>query len=88
MWGFVGLEDPPRPEVPGAIKDCNEAGIKIVMVTGDNPDTARAVGREIGLFNNPDIVTGTELRGMNHKDIMNALLKDEIAFARLHLLTR
>ena len=53
------------------------------MVTGDNPETARAVGREIGLFNNPDIVTGTELRGMNHKDIMNALLKDEIAFARV-----
>ena len=83
LVGFLGLEDPPRPEVPGAIKDCNEAGIKIIMVTGDNPETARAVGREIGLFNNPDIVTGTELRGMNHKDIMNALLKDEIAFARV-----
>ncbi len=83
LIGFIGLEDPPRPEVPGAIKDCNEAGIKIIMVTGDNPETAKAVGREIGLFNNPDIVTGTELRGMNHKDIMNALLKDEIAFARV-----
>ena len=83
LVGFLGLEDPPRPEVPGAIKDCNEAGIKIIMVTGDNPETARAVGREIGLFNNPDIVTGTELRGMNHKDIMNALLNDEIAFARV-----
>ncbi|MCC7203326.1 MAG: cation-transporting P-type ATPase [Nitrospirae bacterium] len=81
--GFAGIEDPPRPEVPDAIRNCREAGIKIVMVTGDNPETARAIGREIGMFHEPDIITGAELRGMNHKDIMNCLLRSEIAFARV-----
>lgn len=81
--GLVGIEDPPRPEVPDAIRNCREAGIKIIMVTGDNPETARAIGKEIGMFNHPEIVTGLELRGMNHKDIMDNLLRDEIAFARV-----
>ena len=81
--GFIGIEDPPRPEVPDAIKDCKGAGIRIIMVTGDNPDTARAVGRETGMFNNPEIVTGAELRGMHHKEILDYLRRDEIAFARV-----
>ncbi len=83
LIGFIGLEDPPRPEVPEAIKDCKVAGIRIVMITGDNPDTARAIGREIGLFNAPQIFTGAELREMSHKDIMNNLQKGEIGFARV-----
>jgi len=62
---------------------CKEAGIKIIMVTGDNPDTARAVGIEIGLFNDPYIVTGMELRDMHHKEILDHLLRSEIAFARV-----
>ncbi len=81
--GLVGIEDPPRAEVPDAIRDCREAGIKIVMVTGDNPETARAVGREIGMFNDPEIVTGVKLRGMHHKEIMEYLHRSEIAFARV-----
>ncbi len=81
--GFVGIEDPPRPEVPDAIRDCRDAGIKIIMVTGDNPETARAVGRETGMFNNPEIVTGLKLRGMHHKEIMEYLIRSEIAFARV-----
>ena len=83
LSALVGLEDPPRPEVPDAIKDCKGAGIRIIMVTGDNPDTARAVGRETGMFNDPEIVTGAELRGMHHKEILNCLRMDEIMFARV-----
>lgn len=81
--GFVGMEDPPRPEVPDAIKGCREAGIKIIMVTGDNPETARAVGREIGLFEEPVIISGQALKGMTHKELMSLLQKEEIAFARV-----
>lgn len=47
--GFVAIADPVRPEVPGAIKACAEAGIRVKMVTGDNPDTAQEIARQIGL---------------------------------------
>ncbi len=47
--GLIGLADPIRPEIPGAIKDCYSAGIKVVMITGDYPDTAKNIARQIGL---------------------------------------
>jgi len=47
--GLIGLEDPARADVPQAIKDCHEAGIRVVMVTGDHAVTARSIGRAVGL---------------------------------------
>lgn len=81
--GFVGMEDPPRPEVPDAVKGCREAGIKVIMVTGDNPETARAIGREIGLFTEPALIKGSDLKGMSHKELMHILQEKEIAFSRV-----
>lgn len=49
LVGLVGLEDPPRPDVPAAIADCRRAGIRVVMVTGDHAVTARAIARQVGL---------------------------------------
>ncbi|ODN71082.1 putative cation-transporting ATPase F [Methylobrevis pamukkalensis] len=60
--GLAGMQDPVRPEVPGAIAACRRAGISVVMVTGDDPATAAAIGREAGLaFSDDEIATGGEV---------------------------
>jgi len=63
LLGLVGLMDPLRPEVPQAIQRCREAGISVVMITGDHPETARAIARELGVGDgDPVVVTGAELQ--------------------------
>ncbi len=52
--GMISLEDPPRVEVPAAIKCCHEAGIKVIMVTGDHPLTARSIAAQIGILTESD----------------------------------
>ncbi len=69
--GLVGMIDPPRPEAKRAVAQCREAGIKVVMITGDHPATAKAVARELGILDGGRIITGTELEAM-----------DDAAFAR------
>jgi Ca2+-transporting ATPase len=64
--GMAGLMDAPRDEVPGAIALCRKAGIDVVMITGDNEETARAVASEIGLLREGDIVVnGRQLDAMD-----------------------
>jgi Ca2+-transporting ATPase len=63
--GLLGMIDPPRPEAKKAIQTCEEAGIKVVMITGDHPLTAQAVARELGLLKNGRVVTGAELEAMS-----------------------
>ena len=58
--GLVGLSDPLRASVPDAVSECRSAGIRVVMITGDYPATARAIGRQAGLHTE-DLVTGEEL---------------------------
>lgn len=63
--GLVGLIDPVRPSVPAAIAECTTAGIRVMMITGDYPATARTIAQQIGLMS-PDIVmTGDELMQMD-----------------------
>ena len=83
--GLAGLEDQPRPEVPEALRKCREAGIAVIMVTGDHPFTARAIGREIGLVRSdaPLVVTGDELRALTDTQLRLALDTPEIIFARV-----
>ena len=83
--GLVGLEDPPRPEVPAAVAKCREAGIKVIMVTGDHPQTALAIAREIGLVKSasPVVITGDALRSLSNTQLQIALDAPEIHFARV-----
>jgi len=85
LVGLVGLEDPPRPEVPAAIEKCLQAGIKVIMVTGDHPHTATAIAREIGLLrgHRPYVVTGDDLRRLSNTQLQLALDREDIIFARL-----
>lgn len=60
--GLVGIIDPPRPEVPEAMLNCKSAGVDVRMVTGDHPETALAIGHQLGLVaNREDIIIGSEL---------------------------
>ncbi|MDE2378312.1 cation-transporting P-type ATPase [Bradyrhizobium sp.] len=83
--GLVGLEDPPRPDVPDAIARCRDASIKVVMVTGDHPDTARAIAAEIGLVRSasPSVLTGPQVDTLSEADLKLALDAPELIFARV-----
>src|ERR1039457_6021728 len=83
--GLAGLGDPPRPEVPGALRKCQEAGIKVIMVTGDHPQTATAIARQIGLVksDHPTIITGEQLRRFSVIQLQLALDPQEVIFARV-----
>ncbi len=80
--GLIILEDPIRAEVPKAIKECKEAGIRVIMITGDHPATARSIGNQIGMDSNAEIVTGVELEKMNDEELKNKIRNINI-FARV-----
>lgn len=80
--GLVAFEDPIRPEVPKAIKECNEAGIKVIMITGDYPATARCIAKQIGLQNDDNVLTGDELKSMSADDLQKKI-KHTHVFARI-----
>ena len=67
--GLSGMIDPPKPEVKEAVRKCKEAGVRVVMITGDHKLTAQAIARQIGL--NDRVITGEELEKMS-----DAKLKD------------
>ncbi len=80
--GLVGMIDPPRPEVKAAIQKCALASIKPVMITGDHPITAQAVGRELGLLKNGRVVTGAELEVTEQQELEREIETIEV-FARV-----
>lgn len=65
LLGLAGMIDPPRSEAKDAVRKCEEAGIKVIMITGDHPLTAKAVAEELGLSKNGRVVNGAELEAMD-----------------------
>ena len=63
--GLIALADPPRADVAAAIGQCRQAGIRLIMMTGDHPATARAIARQVGLSERPGVLTGAEIEAMD-----------------------
>ena len=87
--GFQAMLDPPRPEVIEAIRECQNAGIRVKMITGDNLNTAISIGKQIGLNqvsqkNKPDItaITGKQMEKYSEKDLVEIANKADV-FARV-----
>ena len=80
--GLVGLADPVRPGIADAIKECYEAGIRVVMITGDYPATAQAIARTIGLKSADRVLTGPEMELLSDADFRERI-KDVNIFSRM-----
>ncbi len=80
--GVIKLWDPPRSEVPDAIRQAREAGIRVVMATGDHPETAKAIATAIGIPVG-GVLTGSEVGSMNDDELAKSL-KETTIFARVN----
>jgi Ca2+-transporting ATPase len=82
LLGLVGIVDPPREEAGEAVETCKSAGIVPVMITGDHPVTARAIGRRVGILSSEDVLTGDELARLS-PDELRARVGDTRVYARV-----
>ena len=80
--GLVGLVDPLRPAVPQAMRECRSAGVRVIVITGDYPVTARAIARDAGLGRDPAVISGGELAAMTDDDLAARLATTNV-FARV-----
>lgn len=81
LLGFIGFMDPPREEAIAAVKDCRAAGIRVAMITGDHAATAREIARQLGLSDDPDVLTGHDLDQLDEAGLQDAV-RDVTVFAR------
>jgi Ca2+-transporting ATPase len=81
--GLVGMIDPPRPEVTQSVAECQRAGIRVVMATGDHLLTGQVIARQIGIMREGDrAISGQELEGMSDEDL-DAVIAETSVFARV-----
>ena len=81
--GVVGMLDPPRMEVKPMIEKCREAGIRVIMITGDNKDTAEAICRRIGIFEEDESTEGLAYSGREFDELSPADQRNAVARARM-----
>ncbi len=79
--GILGFIDPPRKEVRGAIQTCQKAGIKVMMITGDHPETAKTIAAQVGIANQK-VLTGSKIAKMSDEALKKAL-RDTYVYARV-----
>ncbi|MCB6570567.1 cation-translocating P-type ATPase [Eubacterium limosum] len=82
LLGLIGLADPPRESVKADIAVCNKAGIRVVMITGDNGITASSIAKKIGMPNSDHIITGDMLNEMTDEELREKV-KDVSIFSRV-----
>ena len=81
--GLAGLQDPPKPQVEGAVRKCRRAGMKPVMITGDHAQTAHAIAEKVGIWRSGDgIISGEELEGMTDEELTQRCMQVSV-FARV-----
>ncbi|MFP5363017.1 MAG: cation-translocating P-type ATPase [Thermoleophilia bacterium] len=84
LLGIVGMIDPPRPAVPDAVRRCRQAGIRVIMVTGDSGATAEAIARRVGLVDGDvHVITGAELAALDDAGLQRRLAERDVIFARI-----
>lgn len=80
--GFVGISDPLRPDVQAAVHRCREAGVRVIMITGDHPATARTIAQEAGLLDKDgEVLTGAEVLGLQNSEL-DERLEHAVVIAR------
>lgn len=82
LSGLIGLADPPRESVKQDIINCTKAGVRVVMITGDNGITASSIAKQIGMINSDKIITGDQLNNMSNKELQEKV-KDVSIFSRV-----
>ncbi|KAF9315633.1 hypothetical protein BG003_002853 [Podila horticola] len=84
--GLVAMLDPPRPEVAAAISKCKTAGIRVIVITGDNKNTAESICRKIGVFDKHEDLTGKSYTGREFDDLSEK--EQRLAVSRASLFSR
>ena len=82
LVGLLGFEDPLRAQVPAAVAECQAAGVRVVMITGDYPVTAQSVARQAGLVGADKVLTGAELEQLSDAEL-SVRLSEVRVFARV-----
>ncbi len=84
--GMTAMFDPPRDDAHDAIRTCREAGVRVIMITGEYQLTALSIARQLGIVEDPDarVISGKEISESTDEDIRKALETDEIVFARVN----